>query len=32
MSLSPDAQCIVSGAGDETLKFWKVFQGKPVLK
>ena len=25
MSLSPDGQSIVTGAGDETLRFWKVF-------
>lgn len=31
MSLSPDAQKIVTGAGDETLKLWKVFVGKPPL-
>ncbi|GJQ12452.1 hypothetical protein GpartN1_g4243.t1 [Galdieria partita] len=26
MSLSPDGQTVVSGAGDETLRFWRVFE------
>ena len=26
MALSPDGTTIVSGASDETLRFWKVFQ------
>ena len=25
LALSPDGETIVSGAGDETLRFWKVF-------
>lgn len=25
LSLSPDGQTIVTGAGDETLRFWNVF-------
>ena len=25
MALSPDSRKIVTGAGDETLRFWKVF-------
>jgi cell division cycle protein 20 (cofactor of APC complex) len=25
MAMSPDGQTVVSGAGDETLRFWKVF-------
>ncbi|KAL4443096.1 hypothetical protein ABPG74_002163 [Tetrahymena malaccensis] len=32
MSMAPDNQTIVTGAGDETLKFWKIFQGRPVSK
>lgn len=31
LSLSPDGQSVVSGAGDETLRFWTVFPGN-VLK
>lgn len=27
MALSPDGQTVVSGAADETLRFWKVFAG-----
>ncbi|KRX04645.1 WD40-repeat-containing domain [Pseudocohnilembus persalinus] len=30
MALSPDNQRIVTGAGDETLKFWNVFPEKKV--
>ena len=30
MAMSPDGENIVTGAGDETLRFWKVFQ-KPKL-
>jgi len=26
LALSPDGQTIVTGAGDETLRFWNVFQ------
>lgn len=29
LSMSPDGQNIVTGAGDETLRFWNVF---PSLK
>ena len=25
LSMSPDGQAIVTGAGDETLRFWNVF-------
>ena len=25
LSMSPDGQTIVTGAGDETLRFWNVF-------
>lgn len=28
MALSPDGQTVVSGAADETLRFWKVFAGE----
>jgi len=27
LALSPDSQTIVTGAGDETLRFWNVFPG-----
>jgi len=27
MALAPDGQCVVTGAGDETLRFWSVFAG-----
>lgn len=27
MALSPDGQTVVSGAADETLRFWKIFAG-----
>ena len=30
LALSPDGENIVTGSGDETLRFWKVFAGKPV--
>mgnify|MGYP003363617404 CR=1 FL=1 len=26
LAMSPDGQTIVTGAGDETLRFWNVFQ------
>ncbi|CAB91187.1 meiotic APC activator Mfr1 [Schizosaccharomyces pombe] len=29
LSMSPDGQSIVTGAGDETLRFWKLFNKKP---
>jgi cell division cycle 20-like protein 1 (cofactor of APC complex) len=25
LAMSPDGESIVTGAGDETLRFWKVF-------
>jgi cell division cycle 20-like protein 1 (cofactor of APC complex) len=25
LALSPDGESIVTGAGDETLRFWKIF-------
>jgi len=25
LAMSPDGQTLVTGAGDETLRFWKVF-------
>eukprot|EP00352_Strombidinopsis_acuminata_P009461 CAMPEP_0176362636 /NCGR_PEP_ID=MMETSP0126-20121128/18557_1 /TAXON_ID=141414 ORGANISM="Strombidinopsis acuminatum, Strain SPMC142" /NCGR_SAMPLE_ID=MMETSP0126 /ASSEMBLY_ACC=CAM_ASM_000229 /LENGTH=65 /DNA_ID=CAMNT_0017718613 /DNA_START=1570 /DNA_END=1767 /DNA_ORIENTATION=+ len=28
MAMDPNGQNIVTGAGDETLRFWKVFPGK----
>lgn len=27
LALSPDSQTIVTGAGDETLRFWNIFPG-----
>jgi cell division cycle 20-like protein 1 (cofactor of APC complex) len=27
LSVSPDGSTIVTGAGDETLRFWQVFPG-----
>lgn len=27
LSMSPDGQMIVTGAGDETLRFWNIFPG-----
>ncbi len=27
LSMSPDGKTIVTGAGDETLRFWNVFPG-----
>ncbi|KAF9389438.1 substrate-specific activator of APC-dependent proteolysis [Podila verticillata] len=30
LSLSPDGQTIVTGAGDETLRFWNVFQKSKI--
>ncbi|KAI6246376.1 hypothetical protein HI914_05318 [Erysiphe necator] len=29
LAMSPDGSVIVTGAGDETLRFWKVFSRKP---
>lgn len=31
LAMSPDGTSIVTGAGDETLRFWNVF-GKPKKK
>jgi cell division cycle 20-like protein 1 (cofactor of APC complex) len=28
LAVSPDGQTLVTGAGDETLRFWKVFPAK----
>jgi cell division cycle 20-like protein 1, cofactor of APC complex len=28
LAMSPDGQTIVTGAGDETLRFWNVFHNK----
>jgi len=28
LAMSPDGQTLVTGAGDETLRFWKVFPKK----
>ena len=28
LAISPDGQTIVTGAGDETLRFWNVFPGQ----
>jgi len=28
LAMSPDGSTIVTGAGDETLRFWNVFPGK----
>ncbi|CAG8240903.1 unnamed protein product [Penicillium salamii] len=25
LAMSPDGQTVVTGAGDETLRFWKIF-------
>jgi cell division cycle 20-like protein 1, cofactor of APC complex len=30
LAASPDGESIVTGAGDETLKFWKVFPSKKI--
>jgi len=27
LSMSPDGKTIVTGAGDETLRFWNIFPG-----
>jgi cell division cycle 20-like protein 1 (cofactor of APC complex) len=29
LAMSPDGQTIVTGAGDETLRFWNAFQRSP---
>jgi cell division cycle 20-like protein 1 (cofactor of APC complex) len=28
LSMSPDGQSVVTGAGDETLRFWNLFPSK----
>ncbi|URD80265.1 WD domain, G-beta repeat [Musa troglodytarum] len=28
LAISPDGQTIITGAGDETLRFWNVFPSK----
>ncbi len=32
LAMSPDGSSIVTGAGDETLRFWKVFPSSGVQK
>ena len=33
LAMSPDGESIVTGAGDETLRFWKIFpKAKKVKK
>mmetsp|Transcript_38623 Transcript_38623/g.36979 ORF Transcript_38623/g.36979 Transcript_38623/m.36979 type:complete len:107 (+) Transcript_38623:1421-1741(+) len=32
LAMSPDGETIVSGAGDETLRFWKVFPQQNGVK
>jgi len=32
LAMSPDGQTLVTGAGDETLRFWKVFPPKQQQK
>lgn len=32
LAASPDGQTLVTGAGDETLRFWNVFPKKEVVK
>lgn len=32
LATSPDGQTIVTGAGDETLRFWNVFSKSPSPK
>lgn len=32
LAMSPDGETIVTGAGDETLRFWKVFPSIPGVK
>lgn len=32
LAMSPDGESIVTGAGDETLRFWKVFPKQPTPK
>lgn len=32
LAMSPDGESIVTGAGDETLRFWKVFPKAAKMK
>ena len=32
LAVSPDGETIVTGAGDETLRFWKVFPPKKSVE
>jgi cell division cycle 20-like protein 1 (cofactor of APC complex) len=32
LAMSPDGESIVTGAGDETLRFWKVFPKQKKVK
>ncbi|KAI9137723.1 WD40-repeat-containing domain protein [Paraphysoderma sedebokerense] len=33
LAMSPDGESIVTGAGDETLRFWRVFEkGRPIVQ
>ena len=32
LAMSPDGQTIVTGAGDETLRFWKILSGGDASK
>ena len=32
LAMSPDGESIVTGAGDETLRFWKAFPKKTKAK
>jgi len=32
LAMAPDGETIVTGAGDETLRFWKVFPKAPAPK
>ena len=32
LAMSPDGESIVTGAGDETLRFWKVFPKAAKIK
>ena len=29
LAMSPDGSTVVTGAGDETLRFWNIFPGEP---
>ena len=32
LSMSPDGRTVVTGAGDETLRFWEVFNKRPTFR